>query len=122
MSTPKVVLVDDHGLFRSGVRAELGRQVEVIGEADDVQPAIELIAKLLPDVVLLDVHLPGGGGQAVVQAIKAEHPEVRFLALSAGSRRATRCSRTGWPGSCSTRSPGRRPATCGPPWTPSSSS
>jgi DNA-binding NarL/FixJ family response regulator len=81
--TPRVVLVDDHGLFRSGVRAELGRQVEVIGEADDVQPAIDLIAALRPDVVLLDVHLPGGGGQAVVQAIKASDPEVRFLALSA---------------------------------------
>ena len=83
MTTPRVVLVDDHGLFRSGVRAELGRQVEVVGEAEDVQPAIDLISELLPDVVLLDVHLPGGGGQAVVQAIKAEHPEVRFLALSA---------------------------------------
>jgi DNA-binding NarL/FixJ family response regulator len=83
MSAPRVVLVDDHGLFRSGVRAELGRQVEVVGEADDVQPAIDLIGELLPDVVLLDVHLPGGGGQAVVQAIKASHPEVRFLALSA---------------------------------------
>jgi DNA-binding NarL/FixJ family response regulator len=80
---PRVVLVDDHGLFRSGVRAELGRQVEVVGEADDVQPAIDLIASEVPDVVLLDVHLPGGGGQAVVQAIKASHPEVRFLALSA---------------------------------------
>ena len=80
---PRVVLVDDHGLFRSGVRAELGRQVEVVGEADDVQPAIDLIGELLPDVVLLDVHLPGGGGQAVVQAVKASHPEVRFLALSA---------------------------------------
>src|SRR5271165_1687666 len=83
MSTPRVVLVDDHGLFRSGVRAELGRQVEVVGEADDVQPAIDLIASVRPDVVLLDVHLPGGGGQAVVQAIKTIDPEVRFLALSA---------------------------------------
>ncbi len=83
MSVPRVVLVDDHGLFRSGVRAELGRQVDVVGEAEDVQPAIELISSLLPDVVLLDVHLPGGGGQAVVQAVKASHPEVRFLALSA---------------------------------------
>jgi DNA-binding NarL/FixJ family response regulator len=80
---PRVVLVDDHGLFRSGVRAELGRQVEVVGEADDVQPAIKLIGELHPDVVLLDVHLPGGGGQAVVQAIKTSDPEVRFLALSA---------------------------------------
>ena len=61
---PRVVLVDDHGLFRSGVRAELGRQVEVVGEADDVQPAIDLIASVQPDVVLLDVHLPGGGGRA----------------------------------------------------------
>ena len=83
MNMPRVVLVDDHGLFRSGVRAELGRQVDVVGEADDVQPAIALIAELVPDVVLLDVHLPGGGGQAVIEAIKADHPQVRFLALSA---------------------------------------
>jgi DNA-binding NarL/FixJ family response regulator len=80
---PRVVLVDDHGLFRSGVRAELGHRVEVIGEADDVQPAIELISRAEPDVVLLDVHLPGGGGQAVIEAIKPAHPNVRFLALSA---------------------------------------
>jgi DNA-binding NarL/FixJ family response regulator len=80
---PRVVLVDDHGLFRSGVRTELGRLVEVIGEADDVGPAIETIGRLVPDVVLLDVHLPGGGGQAVIAAVKKEHPEVRFLALSA---------------------------------------
>src|ERR1700751_3596234 len=80
---PRVVIVDDHGLFRSGVRSELGDQVEVVGEADDVQPAIAVIGEHLPDVVLLDVHLPGGGGQLVVTAVKAEHPEVRFLALSA---------------------------------------
>ncbi len=76
-------IVDDHGLFRSGVRSELGDDVEVVGEADDVAPAIAQIGECLPDVVLLDVHLPGGGGQAVVTALKAEHPEVRFLALSA---------------------------------------
>jgi len=70
-------------LFRSGVRSELGDQVEVVGEADDVQPAIAVIGEHLPDVVLLDVHLPGGGGQLVVTALKAAHPEVRFLALSA---------------------------------------
>jgi DNA-binding NarL/FixJ family response regulator len=80
---PRVFIVDDHGLFRSGVRSELGDQVEVVGEADDVEPAIALIAECLPDVVLLDVHLPGGGGQAVVTAIRAQHPQVRFLALSA---------------------------------------
>ena len=77
------MLVDDHSLFRSGVRAEIGHRVEVVGEADDVGPAIEVIDQLLPDVVLLDVHLPGGGGQAVITAVKKEHPEVRFLALSA---------------------------------------
>ena len=80
---PRVVLVDDHGLFRSGVRAELGHRVEVVGEADDVDPAIDVIGRLVPDVVLLDVHLPGGGGQAVIAAVKKDHPEVRFLALSA---------------------------------------
>ncbi len=80
---PRVFIVDDHGLFRSGVRSELGGHVEFVGEADDVEPAIALIAELVPDVVLLDVHLPGGGGQLVVAAIKVTHPQVRFLALSA---------------------------------------
>jgi len=80
---PTVVIVDDHGLFRSGVRSELGDRVNVVGEAEDVEPAISLISRILPDVVLLDVHLPGGGGQLVVGAVKASHPEVRFLALSA---------------------------------------
>jgi DNA-binding NarL/FixJ family response regulator len=80
---PRVFIVDDHGLFRSGVRSELGDAVDVVGEADDVQPAIARIRECRPDVVLLDVHLPGGGGQAVVAALRAEHPQVRFLALSA---------------------------------------
>jgi DNA-binding NarL/FixJ family response regulator len=81
--SPRVILVDDHGLFRSGVRAELGRQVDLVGEADDVGPAISLIEELVPDVVLLDVHMPGGGGQAVIEAVKPRYPSVRFLALSA---------------------------------------
>jgi DNA-binding NarL/FixJ family response regulator len=80
---PRVFIVDDHALFRSGVRSELGGQVEVAGEADDVEPAIALITETRPDVVLLDVHLPGGGGDLVVTAIKAIQPQVRFLALSA---------------------------------------
>jgi DNA-binding NarL/FixJ family response regulator len=79
---PKVFLVDDHHLFRSGVRTELGDDVEVIGEADEVEAAIELIVERLPDVVLLDVHMPDGGGQAVLEAVKPDHPEIRFLALS----------------------------------------
>ena len=83
MSKPRVFLVDDHSMFRSGVRSELAGAVDIVGEAADVAPAIADIAENLPDVVLLDVHLPGGGGQDVVAAIKAEHPDVRFLALSA---------------------------------------
>jgi DNA-binding NarL/FixJ family response regulator len=79
---PRVFLVDDHHLFRAGVRAELGDSVEVIGEADEVASAIEMIAERSPDVVLLDVHLPDGGGQAVIEAVRTTNPEVRFLALS----------------------------------------
>ncbi|MGH8996712.1 MAG: response regulator [Acidimicrobiales bacterium] len=79
---PRVFLVDDHRLFRAGVRAELGETVRVIGEADEVAAAIELIGERRPDVVLLDVHMPGGGGQAVIEAVKAVDPDVKFLALS----------------------------------------
>jgi DNA-binding NarL/FixJ family response regulator len=79
---PRVFLVDDHHLFRAGVRTELGDDVEVIGEADEVEAAIELIVERVPDVVLLDVHMPDGGGQAVLDAVKPDHPEIRFLALS----------------------------------------
>jgi DNA-binding NarL/FixJ family response regulator len=78
----RVFLVDDHRLFRSGVRAELGQSVEIVGEADEVESAIELIGERLPEVVLLDVHLPAGGGRAVIEAVAPAHPEVRFLALS----------------------------------------
>jgi DNA-binding NarL/FixJ family response regulator len=79
---PRVFLVDDHHLFRAGVRAELGESVRVVGEADEVAAAIELIGERRPDVVLLDVHMPGGGGQAVIEAVKATAPDVKFLALS----------------------------------------
>src|SRR5258708_4175846 len=80
---PRVFLVDDHGMFRSGVRSELAGEVDIVGEAADVGPAIADISESEPDVVLLDVHLPGGNGQEVVAAVKAAHPEVKFLALSA---------------------------------------
>jgi DNA-binding NarL/FixJ family response regulator len=79
---PRVFLVDDHHLFRSGVRSELGDEVELVGEASEVDAAIEMIAERTPDVVLLDVHLPGGGGASVIRGVQADHPEVRFLALS----------------------------------------
>ena len=78
----RVFLVDDHALVRSGVRAELGDAVEVVGEADEVEAAVELIRERVPDVVLVDVHMPGGGGRAVIEAVLATHPDVRFLALS----------------------------------------
>ncbi len=78
----RVFLVDDHDLFRAGVRAEIGEHVELVGEADGVETAVELIRERVPEVVLLDVHLPGGGGRAVITAVRETHPEVRFLALS----------------------------------------
>ena len=79
---PRIFLVEDHAVFRAGVRAELGDAVEVVGEADEVEAAIELINERIPEVVLLDVHLPGGGGHAVLNGVLPHHPEVRFLALS----------------------------------------
>ncbi len=78
----KVFLVDDHRLFRAGVRAELGQHVTIVGDAGDVDTAIQGIRALKPDVVLLDVHMPGGGGHAVIEAVRQTHPDVRFLALS----------------------------------------
>jgi DNA-binding NarL/FixJ family response regulator len=78
----RVVLVDDHALFRTGVRAELGAAVDVVGEAGDAAAAIATITELAPDVVLLDVHLPGGGGRAVLDALRGPHPDICFLALS----------------------------------------
>jgi len=78
----RVVLVDDHRMFRTGVRAELGTAVDVVGEAEDAEQAVAVITATLPDVVLLDVHLPGGGGRAVLAALVGTLPDVRFLALS----------------------------------------
>ena len=78
----RVFLVDDHAMFRAGVRAELGVHVEVVGEASSVAEAVSKIAGTLPDVVLLDVHMPDGGGRAVLEAMRRTHPQVRFLALS----------------------------------------
>jgi DNA-binding NarL/FixJ family response regulator len=82
VALPRVFLVDDHALIRSGIRAELGSQVELVGEADEVEAAIEMILERLPDVVLLDVHMPDGGGRAVLEAVIAVQPGVKFLALS----------------------------------------
>jgi DNA-binding NarL/FixJ family response regulator len=79
---PRVFLVDDHALIRSGIRTELGDQVELVGEADEVEAAIEMIIERTPDVVLLDVHMPDGGGRAVLEGVISHRPSVKFLALS----------------------------------------
>jgi len=78
----KVVVVDDHAMFRTGVKAEIGRAVAVVGEAADVDSAVSVIHATRPDVVLLDVHLPGGGGVAVIRKVHEQNPDQRFLALS----------------------------------------
>ncbi|MFE7527501.1 LuxR C-terminal-related transcriptional regulator [Kitasatospora sp. NPDC057542] len=87
--TARVVLVDDHRMFRTGVRAEIGRTevtgIDVVGEADDVDSAVRVVAETRPDVVLLDVHLPGGGGAEVLRrsvGVMGEQGGVKFLALS----------------------------------------
>ena len=82
MSTPTVFLVDDHAMFRAGVRTELGAGVELVGEAGTVAEAIAGIRAARPAVVLLDVHMPDGGGLAVLAGVAAEVPDTRFLALS----------------------------------------
>jgi len=79
---PRVVLVDDHAMFRAGVRAEIGAGLDIVGEAGSVAEAIATIRHTAPDVVLLDVHLPDGGGPAVVAAVLPELPATKFLALS----------------------------------------
>jgi DNA-binding NarL/FixJ family response regulator len=77
-----VVLVDDHAMFRAGVRAELGSRVDVVGEAGDPATAVSVIRATRPDVVLLDVHMPDGGGLAVLEALGDSMPHTRVLALS----------------------------------------
>jgi DNA-binding NarL/FixJ family response regulator len=84
----RVLIVDDHAMFRAGVRAELGASVEVVAEASDVDEAVAAIREHRPDVVLLDVHLPGGGGAEVMRrgasspGSPSGEAETRYLALS----------------------------------------
>ena len=80
-----IVVVDDHSIFRSGLRADLDQRLEVVGEAADVDAAVAVILETRPEVVLLDVHLPGGaggGGAEVIRRVTAEGATARFLALS----------------------------------------
>jgi DNA-binding NarL/FixJ family response regulator len=80
--TISVFLVDDHRLFLSGVRSELGGEFEIVGTAGDVDAAIGEITGAKPDVVLLDVHMPGGGGRAIIEGVHERNPDTKFLALS----------------------------------------
>ena len=82
MTRPRVFLVDDHELIRSGIKAEIAHAVDIAGEADEVGAAVELILERRPDVVLLDVHMPDGGGVRVLREVRAVCDDVRFLALS----------------------------------------
>jgi DNA-binding NarL/FixJ family response regulator len=79
----RVAIVDDHGLFRAGVRAELEGHVELVGEAATVEDAVALVTAERPDVVLVDVHMPDGGGVAVIRGAADAAPDTLFLALSA---------------------------------------
>ena len=78
----RVVIVDDHAMFRAGVRHEIGPHCDVVGEGEDVGTAVAVIVASVPDVVLLDVHLPGGGGAEVIRQVLPALPQVKFLALS----------------------------------------
>ncbi len=82
--TTRVFMVDDHELFLSGVKAELSGHegIEIVGSASDVDDAITAIRRVVPDIVLVDVHMPGGGGLAVVENVGETHPDISFLALS----------------------------------------
>jgi DNA-binding NarL/FixJ family response regulator len=80
--TIRIFLVDDHRLFLSGVESELGKDFEIVGSASDVDEAIAGILSSSPDVVLLDVHMPGGGGRTVIDGVARYNDEIKFLALS----------------------------------------
>jgi DNA-binding NarL/FixJ family response regulator len=79
---PRIVIVDDHQIFRAGVRAELEERVDIVGDAATVDEAVAAILETSPDVVLLDVHMPDGGGVEVIRRVGQERPDTRFLALS----------------------------------------
>ena len=78
----RVVIVDDHAMFRAGVKHEIGPLVSIVGEGSDVESAVATVLETTPDVVLLDVHLPGGGGIEVIKRVHEKNPDVKFLALS----------------------------------------
>jgi DNA-binding NarL/FixJ family response regulator len=85
---PRVFIVDDHDFAREGVKVFLGGDFRIVGEADNTQDAIELIREREPDLAVVDVRLPGGGGEVVVTEVRKTHPDIKFLALSASTSRS----------------------------------
>ena len=79
----RIFVVDDHDLFRAGVRSQLPDDITVVGDASEVEAAIEMIQERAPDLVLVDVHMPAGGGRAVISRVLEAAPDIRFLAISA---------------------------------------
>jgi DNA-binding NarL/FixJ family response regulator len=87
MTKPRIVLVDDHEILRAGAAKYLAEAFDVVGEASDVQEAIDLIVSLEPDGVLLDVHLPSGSGAEVVRGVRVANVACRFVCLSVSADR-----------------------------------
>ncbi len=87
MDRPGLLLVDDHDVIRAGTRALLEDRFDIVGEADNVDSAIELATERRPDIVLLDVRLPGGGGAAVVDAVRDTLPDTRVVAFTVATSR-----------------------------------
>ena len=83
----RILLVDDHDVVRAGIRALLDDSFDIVGEADNVHSAIELITERMPEVVVLDVKLPGGGDRVVIEAVRKVNPTVKFMALTVSSSR-----------------------------------
>lgn len=88
MGPLRIVLVDDHDVVRAGMRAILDSEFDIIGEADDAEAAIDLIKERQPDVVVLDVKLPRGGGASVIDSVRQDFPDIKFMALTVSTSRA----------------------------------
>jgi len=87
ISKPRIFVVEDHPVVRRGIESLISTEYQLVGSADDVSASIELIIERKPDLVLLDVHIEGGGGAAVVNGVKAVHPDIKYLVLSVSTSR-----------------------------------
>jgi DNA-binding NarL/FixJ family response regulator len=83
----RIFLVDDHDVVRAGMKAVLDEQYDIVGEAGDVAKAVVGILETRPELVVLDVNLPGGGGSAVIERVRGISPDIKFMALTVSSSR-----------------------------------